>query len=229
MSIESGFPEGASAQWVPPNPDSKYDELQEVARLKALEKSLSTSRRGWNDDPAERASDWINLQGNAQKVFADFEAAERGGDDFPLVWDRFGWAHKLPVQDDQTAPANMIEDTGRVLSLMNKLSDATLSNAVDGICTWLDRWGEHAIKIPQLLPVWLRLWPIAVEATNHRPENVGDEDLNAFALPLDAEQEPMDLDTLNTPTGNLVSVFLAACAHLSPSVNRRAILTPFEG
>lgn len=217
MVIDAGFPEGATAGYVPPNPDSRYHDLKGVARLQALETALATSRGGWDDDPAKRANDWINQQGNAEELLADFETTNNGGDDFPKVWNRFGWAHR-PRQEDGKAPqdAELSAKADRVLGLLNQLSDATLSSAVEGICAWLDSWEKHAVKLPLALPIWHRLWPIAVEATNRKPEEADEADLSVVARVADDDREPMDLDTLNTPAGKLVGVFLAACPSLPP-------------
>ncbi|WP_412032962.1 hypothetical protein ACLIR7_16285 [Nitratireductor aquimarinus] len=215
MTIDAGFPEGAAARYVHPNPDNQYDDLQGVARLQMLEAALAAGRGGWNDDPAERANDWINQQGSAEKVLADFEATNNGGDYFPKVWNRFGWAHKPRQRDGQVAQdAEVGEEAGRVLGLLNRLSEATLSSAIEGICAWLSVWERRAVKLPLFLPVWLRLWPTAVEVTNGRPENTEDEDLSITARTEGDDREPMQLDTLNTPAGRLVGVFLAACPDL---------------
>ena len=217
MTTDAGFPEGATASYVPPNPDSRYDELQGVARLQALETALAASRGGWDDDPAERANDWINQQGNAEKLLAELEAADNGGDDFPKVWNHFGWAHR-PLQRDGQAPqdANLTGEAGRVLGLLNQLSIATLSSAIEGICAWLTAWEKQFVRLPIAFPIWLRLWPIAVDVTNRRPEMAEDEDLSVTARGVDDDREPMDLDTLNTPAGKLVGVFLASCPRLPP-------------
>jgi hypothetical protein len=80
------------------------------------------------------------------------------------------------------------------------------------------------VKLPQGLTVWRRLWPIAVEVTNAaQPPDAG-SDLNIVARASDA-REPMDLDTLNLPTGKLLDVFLVAC----PNVRRGTILLEVTG
>ena len=56
---DEGFLESPKAQTVPPNPDRSLDSLEGIDRLRALEQALSASRRGWDNDPAGRASDWI--------------------------------------------------------------------------------------------------------------------------------------------------------------------------
>lgn len=196
---------------------SRYDDLQGISRLQSLETALATSRGGWDDDPAERANDWINQQGNADKVLADFEATNNGGDDFPKVWNRFGWAHRPRQQDGEASQdAKLGGEAARVLCLLNQLSDTTFSSAIEGVCAWLDAWEKHTVKLKLALPIWLRLWPIAVEVTNRRPERVNDEDLSVTARAEDDDREPMDLDTLNAPAGKLVGFFLAACPSLPP-------------
>jgi hypothetical protein len=217
MRIDEGFPGGVIVTSREAKPDGKFDTLSGVERLRALEVALGTGRRGWDDDPAERANDWINQQGNADKVLADFETTNNGGDDFPKVWSRFGWAHRPRQQDGQAQQdAELSAKADRVLGLLNQLSDATLSAAIEGICAWLDAWEKQAVKLPLALLIWLRLWPIAVEVTDRKPEEGDEADLSVVARVADDDREPMDLDTLNTPAGKLVGVFLAACPSLPP-------------
>lgn len=217
MSIDEGFAGGVTVTSRKAKPDAKFDTLSGVERLRALEVALGTGRRSWDDKPSERANDWINQQGNADKVLADFETANNGGDDFPKVWSRFGWAHRSRQQDGQAAQDGEVSaEASRVLGLLNQLSDATLVSAIDGICAWLDAWQKQAVTLPQALPIWLRLWPIAVEVTNRKPEETDEADLSVVARVADDDREPMDLDTLNTPAGKLVGMFLAACPSLPP-------------
>ncbi len=219
MTIDEGFPEGATARFVPPNPDGRYDDLEGIVRLQALETALGAARSGWNDDPAERANDWISQESNASKVLADLEASKDGGDEFPRVWNRFGWAHR-PREQDGRATSDAEADC--VLALVNRLSRSTLNAAIEGICAWLDAWEKRVVRLPLTLPIWLRLWPLAVEATNLGPEQEDQSDLSIAVRAVDDDREPMDLDTLNTPAGKLVGVFLAACPRLVP--RRRAFV-----
>jgi hypothetical protein len=216
MTIDEGFPESPSVESVAANPDNRFDSLAGAARLRALETALAAYRGGWDDDPAERANDWINQQDRTSAVLVDFEGAGDGGNDFPKVWNHFGWAHRPTVRSGDSAPnAELLTEASRVLSLLNQLSETTLSAAIEGICAWLDAWEKHVVRLPMLLAVWLRIWPLAVEATNRRPEETEEADLSVTAR-TDDDREPMDLDTLNTPAGKLVGVFLAACPSLSP-------------
>ncbi|MBY0361507.1 MAG: hypothetical protein K2X45_06325 [Phreatobacter sp.] len=217
MTIEDGFPGGVTVTRRDVKPDTKFDTLSGYERLRGLEVALGIGRRGWDDDPAERANDWINQQGNAEELLADFETTTSGADDFPKVWNRFGWAHRPRQRDGQAAPdAELSAEAGRVLRLLNQLSDATLSSAIEGVCAWLEAWERHAVKLSLALPIWIRLWPIAVEVTDRKPEEADEADLNVVTRVDDDEREPMELDTLNTPAGKLVGVFLAACPSLTP-------------
>ena len=62
---------------------------------------------------------------------------------------------------------------------------------------------------------------VAVEATNAAQPVPGDYDLNLVTRQSD-DREPMDLDTLNTPAGKCVGVFLAAL----PNINKGEIRSP---
>ena len=211
MTIDNGFPKGPTASWVPPNPDAKYDALSSAARLKALESALSSGRGGWDDDPAERANDWIRQPENADLVVSDMEATGDGGDRFPRVWDRFGWAHSPQRQNTLGALTRDVQaEAERVLGFLNQLSDVTLATAIEGISAWLDSWQKQVVASDLGLPVWLRIWPIAVKATNATSEEADDADLSVTARSGGDDHEPMDLDTLNTPAGKLVGVFIEA-------------------
>lgn len=216
MTIDEGFPVGTTVRSVPANPDDRYNTLEGVARLRALETALSTSRGGWDNDPAERANDWLQQPEKAALVLGDLETAVNGGEDFPRVWNRFGWAHSLrPTEPSPAVQRDLPGEAARVLVLLNQLSNVMLTTAIEGISAWLDAWEKQVVTLPLGLPVWLRIWPIAVDATNSRPEKTEDADLSVTARAVDDDREPMDLDTLNTPAGKLVGVFLAACPSLA--------------
>jgi hypothetical protein len=216
MTIEDGLPEGVTVRSVPRNPDDRYNTIEGISRLSALQTALSKGRSGWNDDPAERANDWLQQPEKSALVLADFEATGNGGNDFPKVWNRFGWAHSTTASTSVgTESRDLQSEAERVLILLNQLSEGTLSAAIEGISAWLDSWQKQIVSMPLALPVWLRIWPIAVEATNNSPEEADETELSAIAPSVDSDREPLDLDTLNTPAGKLVSVFLAACPKLN--------------
>ena len=215
MQIDDGFPGTRRVSDVPPGPDDKYDALQDSARLSALETDLSSGEDVWYGGRATRANDWLRGPGNATLVLGDLEAVENGGDTFPNVWKFFGQAHAPEQPEMGDGPQNDLHgEAERVLRLLEKLSDDTLSAAIDGISKWLYGWCKQIIASPLRSRVWLRIWPIAVEATNAGRQLQEDAGSTEFPYSVDEGQEPMALDTLNPPSGKLVGVFLSACPSL---------------
>jgi hypothetical protein len=217
--IDEGFPGSPKGGIVPPNPDNRYNLLVGEERLKSLEAALSSTRDGWADDPARGARDWIRQQGNPVKVLADFESIPDGGTAFPRIWERFGLAHSLAAgQGEDGGQRDLQSECARVLSLLAKLSEGTVRQAINGISHWLYTWEKQVVFLPEGLTVWLKFWPIAVETTNKDQPTEEEVTLNTVAHFSD-DREPMDLDTLNTPAGKLVGVFLAACPNLQGNGN----------
>jgi len=219
-SVSFGFLMSAVARWVTPQPDGCYSELHGDDRLRALEIALTSSRSNWNDDPAEGATDWIREGDNASLVLNDLEAAGETGAAFPNVWDRFGWSHKAPDRGSE-ANGEFRQVGERVMGLLENLPTGTLQKAIQGITHWLSEWDRVIIHSCHLLNVWSRVWPIAVVVTN-------ESSVESDALDLDErfraapDEDQADFDTLNTPAGKLVGVFLRSC----PTVDRDA--TPFQ-
>lgn len=212
--LDDGFLDSPSVRWIPPSPDSRYDTLAGDARLRALETSLSSARGGWDDDPAKGAADWIRQSGNPVKMLADFESIPDGGSSFARVWEQFGWAHSPSTEQDRdAAQRNLTDECARVLLLLNKLPVATVRQCIDGISHWLSAWEKQVVDSPKTLRVWLKLWPIAVDATNAQRSVEEETPISTGALP-SSGRESSDLDTLNTPAGKLVGVFLATCPTL---------------
>lgn len=212
--IGDGFMGTPKARFVQANPDSRYDLLAGEERLKALEAAFSSVRRGWDEDPARRATDWIRLPGKPIQVLGDLETVPDGGAAFARVWERLAWAHS-PVneQGGNNAQRDLPGESTRVLSLLAKLPEGTIRQAIDGITHWFSVWEKQVL--PEGIRVWLKLWPVAVEATNVKESVEEEVPLNTVARSSD-DREPMDLDTLNTPVGRLVGVFLAACPTVRP-------------
>ncbi|WP_312794465.1 hypothetical protein [Tianweitania sp.] len=211
VTIDEGFLETVSVRSAPRSPDDKFNTIEGTSRLRALETALQTRRGGWDDDPAERANDWLREPGKAALILSDLEASGDGGDEFPTVWNRFGWAHS--PESKSSAPANPEDEVERVLKLLNQLSKGTLLAAIEGISAWLSAWEKQLVTTRLMLPVWSRIWPIAVDATNKAPKSK-ETDLRIRAPSVDDDREPMDIETLNSPAGKLVGVFLAACPRL---------------
>jgi hypothetical protein len=213
---DEGFLGMPKVRVVPPNPDNQYDLLSGTRRLHALEVALSSRRQGWDDDPAARAWDWIRQDGHAEQLLTDLEAAPDGGAAYPKVWNDFGTALSVPVERggdrrEGTDAAAEIR-ARRVLSLLEQLPDETLRAAIEGITQLLATWLVGRIGVN--VHFWFRLWPIAVSSTNDQPPVEAGPDFSIASG--NEDREPTDLDTLNTPVGRLVGVFLAACPTVGP-------------
>lgn len=211
VALDVGFLPGIQVRSVTHKPDEIYDMLSGDPRLQKLERDLATGRQHWDDeDPSGKASAWIAEGLNAVRVIDDLEAANRSGTAYPNVWERFGWAHSAAEKKDadgQVLARDLVEEGRRVLALLLGLDEHTITKAIEGISYWLSSWDGVLFDDRQLLEVWQRLWSLGVEATNARATGETDADLNVVAQGPD-EDAPMDLDTLNSPTGRLVGVFL---------------------
>ena len=222
-SVDHHFRKSGVAYWYRAEPDIQLDHLSGQTRLRTLESSLGSTRGGWDDDPAERANEWIRLSANAEKLLSDFESIPNQISDFPRVWNAFGWNHGTGMRGTAIAiSSKSLKQGRRVISLLLTLEKESALQAIEGISHWLSEWRSMVAKSRQLLKIWTHYWPLAVEATNAMTEDSEEVDLNLVVT--SNEEEPSDLDTLNTPAGRLVDVFLAACfAPSTPSAKPSSV------
>jgi hypothetical protein len=216
--VRWGFAGTTRVRVLTPKPDNSFDLTSGQPRLVALEIALSSERSGWNDDPSERASAWIHQLGNAAKILEDLESVNGGGNAYRNVWQRFGWAH-TPIRngDANESRETLLQEANRVLQLIEMLPDETIAFAINALCAWLSAWEKENVDLSRLLPIWLKLWPIAVDETNEISTSEETE-INEVVKPEDGDY-PRGLDTLNTSTGKLVGVFLANCPTLKDEKN----------
>jgi hypothetical protein len=215
--LDQGFLESPQAHFVQPQPDNRFNLVSGEERLKELERALSSARASYDDDPAQRAADWIREKGNANKLIADFESVDDNGAGAPQVWTQFGWSHSPPPNPgDEDLDSTTFAEATRVLTLLGKLPEETIRLAIEGISHWLQSWERPITALPDTYVVWSKIWPVAVEATNAMQPHDAEVDLNSVARTSD-DHEPMDLDTLNSAAGRLVSLFLTACPTLHGS------------
>lgn len=219
-SIQFGFLTSGTTRWVKPEPDDRFNDLVGEALLRALEGTLASASSSWNDDSAERASDWIRNGDNVGLILSELEAAHDGGADFPNIWDRFAWFHNAPSQEDEGIQEHR-QTADRVLALLELLPTRTVEPAIQGITHWISAWERIVTQSPKLLAVWTKLWPIAVAVTNETTDEADKMDLSQI-VGSSPDEETSDLDTLNTATGRLVGVFLASCPAILGDEN------PFE-
>ncbi len=222
-SIDYEFPQGVYACYRSTCPDSRFDFLSGLDRLKSLEESLSSARRGLGDNHSERASDWVSTQGNLLKILDDFEHSSLSGIAFAKVWDSFCSAH-FPKDETDAIVANVnFEMCNRVLSLLINLPTSILYESIKGITSWLYFWRKQVASSSEGLSFCLKIWPITVEVTNvEQPtaENIiiNSEYISSEELSQNKDETQRNPpDTLNTSAGQLVGVFLAACPNLTKS------------
>lgn len=206
IGTDYGFTPGASARWVGANPERSYDALSGENRLNALEAALSATRRHWDDDPAQRAFDWLRENSNAFMVVTDLESTANAGAEFRNVWKMLGTTHIYPHGQDSSG-RNLENEAQRMFALLANLPDDAAQQSIEGIAQWLANWGTHFTS--SMASLWLRFWPMAVVATNAR--QMDDATQRESAAPAKAEdhESRVEADTLNTPAGQLVGLFLS--------------------
>jgi len=210
QTVDHDFRRGFRARQGYPNPDRRFDEMVGIERLDALELALATTDGTWGDSSA---SDWIREGENSRSLLQDLEAAPEFGAAYPEVWNRFGWAFSpsSPAEGEgaEAAATESRRDADRVFGLLIGLPLATAAKAMGGIAALLDQWRRVATEVDLLVPVWRRLWPVAVDVTNfHQSNNSRAEQ----AADQDVEAEDIErLDTLNNPAGKLYEVFIELC------------------
>ena len=205
MAIDGGFRDPWVLPYFPPSttPKSRFDDLEGEARLQALEDALSSETSDY------QASDWLRHPDHVVHILRDLESAASLVNRFPHLWDRFGHMHSQHgSQSESETTRDTHSEAVRVLGLMNRLSDATVETANDGICHWLYMWSGHVIRSELGRQVWLRAWPFAVEITNATETS----DDKVFSDPTirtgDEERARREIDAFHLPVGKLLRVFL---------------------
>ena len=209
MKIEYGL-RGPSLRFVPrpsPRGAARFDALEGVERLRALESALSGGRHQWGDSAGGQARAWLQNAEHALLVVSDLESASELADEFPLVWESFAWFHSPPSHSETEPSRDASIEASRVLRLIGELSDSTLAAAIDAISHWLSEWSPHAVRSEAGTGVWMRVWPVAVEATNTAQDAKDDDDQSPFFRPL-GDAEIADIDTLGPPAARLVRALL---------------------
>jgi hypothetical protein len=216
IELDHDFLDGVQVHWREPAPDKSFDSITGMKRLIALEQAFNAPNT-IQTDPGQQAADWMRADQNILAVLRDLEGAPNGGDDFPEVWERFGWAH-TPVGRNLTA-GDAETEAERVIAVLLRLPTSTTRVAIEGISNWMSSWDEKIEPRIKIAPVWFKIWPIALEATNAQS---APEDNLSFLISEPADREPSDLDTLNTAAGRMVGVFLSVCP------DRNKIKRPFD-
>ena len=205
-NVEDGFPRGTVVTWTGAIVNSEFDSFSGDFRLRALENALGEART-FESNAAAGARAWINAPQNLSLIVEDLEGASEGGKDFPRVWEILTWV--LPAAGGQASAQLDQALAARIFSLIQKLPNDTRSLAIDGIAAWLSSWSRLISDHARLAKLWFELWPQAVFVTNARGE-----DTLAFDTADDDDERKNNIDTLNSPAGKLVGVFLEICPDL---------------
>ena len=213
-SIQFGFLSSATARWVPREVDDRFNDLLGDELLRGLENALSSGSRTWNEDPSERAANWIRSGEHVNTVLLALDASPTPGD-YANVWETFAWSHRSPSDLGEATP-DTLRTANQVLELISRLPSSTIGQAIEGITHWFSSWEQVIAPIPRMFDVWMKIWPIAVDATNGSPEEISPS--GEARVPV-SDEESTDVDSLNTPVGKLVGVFLMCCPKIRDGDN----------
>ncbi|MDE0190477.1 MAG: hypothetical protein OXQ90_03900 [Gammaproteobacteria bacterium] len=202
MTPDEGFP-SAVVREIPSRPDSRYDALNGVSRLDAIEVALS--RDSYSPD-FEGAQDWLGQRDRPSRLLEDFNADTCAANSYPRAL-AFFFRYHQPHEDLDNG-----SDAPVVLDLLGGLSDDSINQCIDEACTWMWAWTREVVNSPSWRDVWFRLWPAAVAAANsaERSEVPPEQELQ---LVVDSD-ERTDVDASDTPVSRLVHVFIHQCASL---------------
>ena len=220
MEIEFDLPRASFFAPISSGPGIRYDMLSGVDRLRVIEKKLSS--RDTFDGYFEQTNHWLNQSGKTLLILDDFESTGNGGEDFPCVWECFCHAHK-PEELEQ--PQNQEE---RVLKLLEKLSDQKLMDAIRGISEWFYVWKKKIMASSLGVQVWKRIWPLAVKANNDIAQSENAAELSISPYTTNDDQHSTEIDSLNTPVGKLVDVFLEKCRQCRQIDNYEQLFSPYS-
>jgi len=130
------------------------------------------------------------------------------------VWEALGWAQFSVTAEAGKTNTDLSDEANRIVSLLKRLPEETISRAIGGIAHLFSSWEKEIAHSVSGVEVWLKLWPIAVQATNTLETADEGSDQGTVAKP-SHDAEPRSLDTLNSPAGKLVAFFLVACPNLT--------------
>ena len=203
MTPDEGFPDHVVRE-VLSEPDPRFDLLDGVSRLEAIEIALS---RDPHSPEFEGAQDWLGQHDRPSRLLEDLIADTYAADSYPHALVFFLRYHRLREELDNGS------DAPAVIDLLRGLSDHTLSQCIDAACGWMWTWALHVVRASSWRDVWFRLWPAAVAATNDAERSEVSPNQEA-QLVVDGD-DPTELHPPDTPVSRLVDVFIHDCPSLS--------------
>lgn len=202
--LDEGFLGTQQARVVAPRPDSGFDLLEGAARVSGLDSALAEGRGGRGEGTARGAIDWLRIPQNLGRVFADIEGLSRP--DYPTVLAQLFRTHR--PSEGQSAE-HALRDARRASMLILRLEEGTIDAIIGPISSWVQAWSQQLSESLLFRDLWTRVWPAAVKDTDSQQDEADDTSLNSVAR--SSDEEPRDLDTLNTSVGILAGAFLGVC------------------
>ena len=226
MRLEGGAGQRTST-WYATLPDYSYELLAGGSRLRTLERGLLRGGDGSGARRRTRAGEWLRLPGRVELVLADVESTDMDLAEFPSVVNELCTVYaEAPQEANEAVRAEAmkdVKDVQRVLTVVEALPQATIGVAISGISDWMATWGQEVLQQQPGRRMWLRVWPVAVRATNDCDggAEVPRQGLNGSEA--NRASEIIAEQASSTPVGNMVVAFLAACARV------HAGTAPFAG
>lgn len=198
----------------------EFDQYDGEERLRSLERALAAKSQQWKSDRASGARSWLHSGENAQWAFLELVKSRRSPREFPNLWCALGTAHRPPNNPDAAFPDPNLNDALRAtLNLFAAESDEVLAKNIAPYSEWLSNWSNYLPAEQPVWSLWRKFWPLAVEDTNKKEQENETIELSAALGEDPADNEPQDLDVLNSAVGNLVRVFLRLCPNLENEPN----------
>jgi hypothetical protein len=216
-TISSGFPRGASAEFIPPNPDAELDSLEGDALATAADTRLRIGGSSWSG-PASAVWDWLGGRGHALRLAQSLLSSTGSLERFGKAWNAVGQRFRPPSGEVGQASdlPDCLPSARQILHAILLLSDPVLEEAVGGLSDWLESWAPHLRGETELPIAIARLWPFAAAASSRTT------DATDYKEEEGAEAKRVAHDSLNSPVGDLAGAFLHACPNLAE------IPRPFE-
>ena len=209
--MDEGFLGSGSVLPIEASSGDEFDIIFEGELLRELENSLSSTRGGWGNTPSVRAINWINRQKSHTKIL--HAIAKENAANFPLVFNQLLSGHNSGTRQSKEETSK--KETDLLMKMILELPENLTEQHIEGISSWISSWADRVSSSSKLKSIWRKLWPIAVNATNTTDTKDIPEETQLNLINQADQEEPMDLDTLNTATGKLVGLFLRACPNLN--------------
>jgi hypothetical protein len=216
-AVDFDFEPSALVRWTTENPEG-FDAADVRSALGKLEVAFNNARWDHNADSA-----WSYVREHVSELLELFsDSPELAAKNLGVLRQILKTQHPAERQPNQNADEAENRATTskrqalKLLELLGAMPDQALSAFVDGLSGWMATWVDILKSNPAFAALWLRAWPVAVEATNKRAP-LQQNDVNEL---LGEREEPdrgerLAAAALNTPAGLMMTAFLRMCPNLN--------------